>query len=65
MYVDFLTGRVRPLIKELKFAFDFGHPCDGWDHLLMRMLKESKDLFSLEAIHAIVSYIVARCVIVV
>ena len=65
MYVDFLTGRVRPLIKELKFAFDFGHHCDGWDHLLMRMLKESKDLFSLEAIHAIVSYIVARCVIVV
>ena len=53
-YVDHVTCDVRPLMKELKFAFDFGHLCDGWDSLIMAILNETRDIRALVSVDATV-----------
>ena len=39
-------------MKELKFAFDFGHPVDAWDSVIIRLLNEAKHLNALTSVAA-------------
>ena len=53
--VDHVSLRVRPLIKELKFAFDFAHPLDGWDSIVLRLLNQLQNLTMLTSVDVTVS----------
>ena len=53
--VDHISLNVRPLIKEMKFAFDLAHPLDGWESVILRLLNQLKDLTTLTTVDATVS----------
>ena len=47
-------------MKELKFAFDFGHPVDAWDSVVIRLLSEAKHLNALTSVAAKVRATITR-----